>query len=303
VFSAKTGLYGIITDFGGDNTETIVYTVQIDLTTGKWIRIVKNFIYVGGSATYDGISGYDSDRDVLYYATDFSSPFLFSSDLENQVLLAPISLGLASVETIDYDSSKKRLLIYGALPDKQGNGLIAYSTTGGAGGLMSRLPEYKSIASTAVDSDNQLYYAIGTNTSAWNIGTIDLNDPNNLKSNYPITCNFTIPYSFDVNSLYYDSDTKNLIAITVTTKPALAYWVSVIPIDGMGKCTAYPIKTSSFGIATCFTYDQMTKTLWFGFARNGPSQLISYDVNTFTTTKEFDFSAQVVLEDIQVTYF
>jgi len=302
VFSAKTGLYGIITDFGGANTETIVFTVQIDPTTAKWIRIVKNFVYVGGSGTYDGISGYDSDEDVMYYATDFSSPFLYSSDLDNQLLLAPISLGLSAVLTVNYDSSQKRMLIYGQIQG-QGNGLITYSTNGGAGALVSRIPEYKSLAGTTVDTKNQIYYVIGTNSTQWNIGALDLNNPDNLDSNYPIKCNFTIPYNFELNTLCFDSDTNNLITIAVTGQPSLAYWVAIIPANGQGACTAYPIKTSVFGIATCFTYDQMTKTLWFGFAPNGPSKLISYDVKNLKMGTEFVFSDQVVLEDLQVTYF
>jgi len=303
IFAAKLGLYGIITDFGGDNTETIVFTVQIDPATGKWLKIVKNFIYVGGSGTYDGISGYDSDKDVLYYATDFSSPFLFSSDLSNQVLLAPISLGFASIWIIDYDSSQKRLLIYGEISQEDGMGLVSYSTSGGKGELLSRLPEFKSIAGTAIDSANQLYYIIGTNSSAWSIGTVDLTDPDELKSNYPIKCNFSGLYSFEVNTLYYDSDTKNLISIAVTNSPKLAYWLAIIPLSGNGACTAYPIPTSVFGIGTCFTYDQMSKTLWFGFAPNGPSKLISYDVGNLKAGVEFEFSDEVVLEDLQVTYF
>jgi len=301
IFAAKTYLYGIITDVEGDGTETIVHTVQIDPTNAQWMRIVKNFVYVGGSGTYDGISGFDSDKEVLYYATDFSTPFLYSSDLKNQLLLAPISLGFTSVLTIDYDSKLQRLLIYGALKD--GYGLVSYSTAGGKAALLSRLAEYKSVASTIVDSENQLYYVIGTNTTTWNFGVIDLADPDSLKASFNLKCNFTYPYSFELNTLYYDSDTQNLLAVAVSNSGSLAYWIAVIPIDGQGSCIAYPMKPKVFGIGTCFTYDQVTKMLWFGFAPNGPSQLIQYDVANLKIVNEFEFSNQCVLEDLQVATF
>jgi len=182
-------------------------------------------------------------------------------------------------------------------------GLISYSTSGGAGNIISRIPEYKSVAATTVDSDNQLYYIIGTNSSSWNIGTVDLNSPNQLKTNFPISCNFSIPYSFELNTLYYDSDTEILYSIAVTSQPKLAYWLAAIPLSDNGKCTAYALKTSVFGIGTCFTYDQSTKTLWFGFAANGPSRLISYDVKNLMPGQEFVFSDSVVLEDLQATEF
>jgi len=301
LFAAKTNLYGIITDVEGDYTETVVHTIQIDPTNAKWIRIVKNFVYVGSSGTYDGISGFDSDNEVLYYATDFSTPFLYSSDLKNQLLLAPIALGFTSVLTIDYDSQIKRLLIYGFLKD--GHGLMSYSTSGGKAVMLSSLPEYTSIASTIVDSEKQLYYVIGTNSSTWNFGVIDLNNPDSLKSSFNLKCNFSFPYSFELNALYYDSDTQNLLAVAVSNSPSLAYWLAVIPIDGKGSCIAYPMQPSIFGIATCFTYDQVTKMMWFGFAPNGASKLIQYDVNNLQIVNEFAFSDQVVLEDLQVATF
>jgi len=231
-------------------------------------------------------------------------PSFFSSDVEKQTLLPPIALGFAAVLNIDYDSKQKRLLVYGMLPQNKGNALMAYSTNGGPGGILSLIPEYKSVISGYVDSDNQIYYVIGSNsTTQVNIGSIDLNNPDNLLTNYQIKCNFTIPYYFELNSLYYDPDSKNLIATIATFVPALAYWLAIIPSNGQGSCTAYPMKTSMFGIATCFSYDQITKTLWFGFAPNGPSRLISYDLNKMKITNEFVFSDSVVLEDLQVTYF
>jgi len=302
VLGATLGLYGIITDFGGKDTETIVYTVQINPKTGQWIRIVKNFIYIGGSATYDGLSGYDSDNDVLYYATDFATPFLYSSDLKNQVLLPPIDMGFSFIETIDYDTVQKRLLVYGPLVNKQ-PALMSYSTNGGDAELMAYINQFTGLAATIVDSKNQLYYVIGTNSSQWSLGIIDLNDPSGLKASYPIQCNFSFAYSFEENCLYYDESQKKLYAIAVSTHPDLAYWLADIPIDKQGMCTAYPIQTSQFGIGTAFTYDQMSKTLWFGFAVNGPSRLISYDTQKHMITNDFEFSDIVVLEDLQVTYF
>jgi len=298
IYGAKLGLYGIITDFGGANTETIVYTVQINPTTGQWIRIVKNFIYVGGSGTYDGISGYDSDKDVLYYATDFATPFLYSSDLKNQVLLPPIDLGLKAVLTIDYDKSLKRLLVYGMLPN--GLGLMTYSTSGGASGLLSVLTEYTSIAATAVNSMAQLFYVVGTNSSSPNLGIIDLNNPSQLKSNFPMKCNFTFPYGIELNTLYYDELDNKLFCIAVSNSPSLKYWVAEVGISN-GNCVAYPIDTGIFGIATAFTYDQITKVMWFGFAPNGPGRLYGYDTKAHKVVSNFEFG-DTVLEDLQVTY-
>jgi len=296
------GLYGIVTDFGGSNTETIVFTVKIDPTSGTWSEIVKNFVYVGSSATFDGISGYDSDNDVLYYATDFATPFLYSSDLKNGVLLAPIALGFSSVLTIDYDTQNKRLLLYGSLPSNSGFGLMEYSTNGGPSDLMAKITQYSSLAATAVDSPNQKYYVIGSN-GTWNFGIIDLNNPTQLEASYPLKCNFTGVYSFELNSLYYDDNDKKLYAIGVTNTPRLSYWLADIPLSNPSSCVAYPMLVKDFGIATCFTYDQNTKTMWFGWAPNGPSRLISYDVAGRKISNDMVFSNRVVLEDLQVAYF
>jgi len=220
--------------------------------------------------------------------------------LKNQLLLPPIDLGLSAVETIEYDSQLKRLLIYGPLPNKQ-MALMSYSTTGGPAGILTIINQYKSLASTVVDSPNQLLYVIGTNNTQWNYGTIDLNNPTQLVSSFNLQCNFTQQFSFEINCLYYDSDDKKLYAVGVTNP--LAYWLVDIPIDQKGACTAYPMKPDEFGIATAFTYDQITKTMWFGYAVNGPSRLVSYDVKNKKISNDFVFSDQVVLEDLQVTYF
>jgi len=119
---------------------------------------------------------------------------------------------------------------------------------------------------------------------------------------YKIQCNFTNFYVFELNALYLDESDNNLIAIAETLDP-LRYWLVEIPIDQQGNCVAYDIEPGSMGVATAFSYDPKTKTLWYGYAPNGPVKLVAYDVKNHLVVKVFDFSDRLLIEDIQVTHF
>lgn len=92
--------------------------------------------------TYDGISEFDSDQKVLYYATDTDSAFIFKADVQSGCLKAPISLAAQSIGTMNYDKLQKRMFI--SYHDAQGNlNVVAYSTQKKGYYLVNSLNNYK----------------------------------------------------------------------------------------------------------------------------------------------------------------
>jgi len=301
IYAQKFGLFGIITDFAGENTETIVRTVTVDPNTGQTLRIITNFIYVGGSATYDGISALDTDKGQFYYVTDATS-FLYNVDLGKQSLLPTISMGLDYVGTFAYDSSNKRLLVWGLATDQQtkktSNYLLSYPTGNtGAASLVTQFQNIQELVGSTLDAKNQIFYFMAYNNSKEYVGSYNINTKVTSNLVEP-SCNITGQYVFAYDSFTYDPN-GGLRAVAETTNPLKYFYVT---LDVKGGCVAYPINPSAFGIATCFSFDPQSPNLYLGWAPDGPGKIITFNTKTMSITKEVALSDGFVLEDLTVAY-
>jgi len=301
-YAQKFGLYGIITDFAADDTETVVRTVIVDPTSGQTLRIITNFIYVGGSATYDGISALDSDTNQFYYVTDAASAFLWNVDLAKESLLPTISLYFDYVGSLTYDNANQRLLVWGEATDpntkKLNNYLISYPTGANTGkaSLVTQFP-FQQIAGSVVDSKNQIYYFVALNNSKEYIGKYDMTT-NKLSDLIVPTCNITDQWYFAYDSINFDP-IRGLTAVAEKANPLSYFYVT---LDISGGCVAHAITPSQFGIGTCFSFDPKGPNLYMGWAPNGPGKVITYNTQTYSVTNEVALSSGFVLEDITVAY-
>lgn len=49
------------------------------------MNVVKNFEIAGSSLTFDGISTFNDDKGIFYYAPNWPAPFVFSADVKKGV--------------------------------------------------------------------------------------------------------------------------------------------------------------------------------------------------------------------------
>jgi len=299
IVSADSGdVYAIVTE-GLDVDELEVYTVKVNTKTGSLERIVGNFLYLTGfSETYDGISGYDQDQDIIYYSTDTDSAFVYSADVQSQSLIAPISLGATDVIKLVYDSLNKRM-IFTIVSNRQLN-TVAWSTIGsGYQPLNSRVSQFdvEYYVDGTLDSKNQIYYMMFGNSTGMGWASFSTASSNSPISSGTIRCQ--VP-GLNLNYIVYDPVLGTIHGVGENQSPSLKYFlVQITP--GSWTCTAQPIKTQEFGIATAFSFLPSTHTLYVAWAPNGPGKLYTVDVRTGATSG-LVIQGGVVITDVEVEF-
>lgn len=290
VHNGSGALYGLITGFGGDNTQTVVLTVQVNPVTGNFTSIAENFIYVGSSATYDGISGFDQKNKYLYYATNFESAFVFGVDVTKGELLPPISIGSEAVTSIDWDGTGNQLLIDGLFVDDS-SAIFTLPTSGPSVELINfTAMGITTVYATVLDWKKAVYYLAFYNdsNSQFFIGTFSLAKPTTIATT-SLGCGGNIAPDF----LFIDSASGILLGIGFNST-ALAYKYFEVVAK---KCTVTDLKLT--GIVTSATYDPTATTLYLGYVDNDGSSLISYDRVKKVLSK---VTTLYVLEDLQASY-
>jgi len=299
IVSADSGdVYAIVTE-GLDVDELEVYTVKVNTQTGSLERVVGNFLYLTGfSETYDGISGYDQDQDIIYYSTDTDSAFVYSADVHNQQLIAPISLGATAVLKMVYDSLNKRM-IFTIVANRQLN-MVAWSTIGSGYNLLnSRISQFdvEYYVDGTLDSKNQLYYMMFGNSTGMGWATFSTSSPNSPISSGTLNCG--VP-GLVLNYIVYDPILSTIHGVGENASPTLKYFLIQIT-PGSYRCTAQPIKTQEFGIATAFSFLPSTHTLYVAWAPDGPGKLYSVNVRTGATSG-LVIQGGVVITDVEVEF-
>jgi len=290
VHNGSGALYGLITGFGGDSTQTVVLTVQVDPVTGNFTSIAENFIYVGSSATYDGISGFDQKNKYFYYATNFESAFVFGVDVIKGELLPPVSIGSEAVTSIDWDGTGNQLLINGLFLDES-SAIFTLPYSGPSVELINfTTMGITTIYATVLDWKKDIYYLAFYNdtSSQFEIGTFALAKPTAIVTT-SLGCGAAIAPDF----LFYDSANGILLGIGFNST-ALAYKYFEVVAK---KCTVTDLKLT--GIVTSATYDPTVTTLYLGYVDSSGSSMISYNRVKKTLSK---VSTLYVLEDLQASY-
>jgi len=287
-------LYTVVTEFGGDFTETIVWTGSIDLTTGSINKLVENFIYVGGSATYDGISDYDEANGFYYFSNDVSTPFIYSSDVRKQVIRPTISTGAQTVLRIHHDSTNNRLL--SVQQQNTGTGYVVQvptTTDGGKASVLTALPSnvnYDAILVSAFDDQSQMFYLLAGNMTNPNgpyyLSTSLFSNPQPTYQSVLLAgaCPSGIAVKTFPQYIAYDSVRKQVIAgVEKFINQDIQY--SIYIIQPNGACAARQIPLPVFGIITAWAYDSTTRLMYFALAPNGSPLIYAVNVDTMVLTQ------------------
>jgi len=290
-------LYGILTIVGGENTETIVQTVSIDLSSGNVNTLVTNFIYAGSSLTYDGISTLDDKKENLYYATDAASAFIYSANVRENKLNPPIDVGAVSILDLKMDTQSSTLYIEFA--DADNSVLIAtYSTNGGPATLLANLTdvllsEGGEIGQSTLDTTNNIWYFISYTSSGELINTVSLT--NLTATSSPLSTACQKAFSF----LFFDSSSNQLYGILELIRSGKVHY-SFATLSPSGECTESAITHEPYGIITAFSYSPYSNNVYYGLAGDSGNDICSIAVPL--TGLPNCTSVLAVVSDLEVAY-
>jgi len=304
-------VYGIYTIFGGDDTETIVQTGMFDMETGNVTTLATNFVYAGGSITYDGISTFDQQHDIFHYATDFSSAFIWGVDVSTNELTPPIDFDSDSISDMKYNPNDDNL--YVLFSDEDESILYAsYSAGNGPATIVANFTSYLAMAGElgqgAISMNNQAptpsnYYFVTYGSSGHMINVYNADTMTFSNATIQGDCgNSEIYFSY----LQYNSSTPDYVwGIQLEIADGESnYYFSTVFVES-GKCTIQKTGWGD-GIATAFTYSPASQTIYYAYAPNGSPAQICYASVGFLTApflgKETCVDVLTVLTDIEVSY-
>jgi hypothetical protein len=288
--SVQGTLYGIITDFEGNNTQTVVLTVQVDPATGAFTRVAENFVYVGSSATYDGIAGYDQQKNYLYYSSDFESAFVYGVDVTKGEILPPISINSESVNSIEWDGKNQQLLILGEFQDHSA-AVYTFPYVGPSVELINFTAQGIPIPQTTyLDWGKGIYYLIyySTAKSQYYLVQFPISNAASLQST-PLNCG----NAFSPDYLFLDSTSGVLFGVGFNATGKLYKYFTI------KGTTCSVVDVGLTGIVTAATYDPTSHMLYLGYASTG-NALLTLDITTLKVISKP--STLRVLEDLQVSY-
>jgi len=253
-------VYAVITEFIDKYTETAIFTVSVDLTTGAVKNVTENFIYNGGSATVDGVSAFDPKTGIYWYATDAATPYIYSTNVYQKTVDPPLDTGATYVDLLVANSGTG--LLWAIVEASNGNFLISVRNDGTVKTAMQFNSGYNLdyICSGAIDSVKNLFYLIvSTNASirnpAYKIFTIDLASNQVVFTSPSIMNGPGFPQYFG-----FDRASGNLYGMfEQSTNENLIYSAMVLnPQTGFVSLNAVPSIT---GIITCSTYSNQISRL------------------------------------------
>eukprot|EP01112_Ceratiomyxa_fruticulosa_P002949 TRINITY_DN1335_c0_g1_i1.p1 TRINITY_DN1335_c0_g1~~TRINITY_DN1335_c0_g1_i1.p1 ORF type:complete len:323 (+),score=63.56 TRINITY_DN1335_c0_g1_i1:90-1058(+) len=294
---SQASLYGIVTEFSNNDTTTILYTVEIDPSTGDFTYLFQNFVYLGGSMTWNGISGFDQKRDILFWSVNYDSSFIFSADMDTATLRAPMTINSVWIQNYIVDPSADRVYVEAGYLDKSGTREYWYvaslSLDTGASYLMTNLTEagIESITLSALDYNSGIYYMIASGVWA----QFSLSEPTDITTKTLACSNIFQPVW-----MAFNPNTNSFIGIGEGIKPNIHYsFIHFNITDDEVTCDVKPFQLKEVGIITCFTFDPTVGSLYLGVGTNTGSFLITYNTATGAQTS---VAVDYTLADCQVSY-
>eukprot|EP01112_Ceratiomyxa_fruticulosa_P024322 TRINITY_DN990_c0_g1_i1.p1 TRINITY_DN990_c0_g1~~TRINITY_DN990_c0_g1_i1.p1 ORF type:complete len:322 (+),score=53.15 TRINITY_DN990_c0_g1_i1:205-1170(+) len=298
--SNPVSLYGIGTAWSGSAS---FYTVAINAETNTWDYQVQNARF-GGTITYtSGISAFDQNNKILYFALDGGfGGLLFSSSVSspqtssngvisslncpNIISLAWSDIGSIFVTCLNADSS---LTLLDFQVDPQGFDLEIFNyTANGIGNYGS--------AQLATDDTN--VYAVFSYSNAAKLVVTPINSPT-LSTIHSISCS-----GADLTYVKFNSKTFELVAIGTPDNSRSTAVFQISPTNGQCK------KISTTGIPLIFneyavTFNPLGQTFYFVSYNNAGGVISTYDLttNVFNSSDSTDtaygpiISLEVVLND------
>jgi len=287
-YVAGAGLYGVVTTLGGAGTQTVVVTVKIDPTSGNFTNVAECFIYIGASATYDGISAYDQKNNYLYYASDFDSAFVFGVDIAKGELLPPISIGSEAVTSISWDGTNNQLLLTGTFQDKS-QAVFTFPYVGPSVELVNFTALGISAADvTYLNWKTGTFYFVFFNGSSYYIGSLQLSKPTAITS-APLGCGQML----SPDNLFFDNTNNAVFGIGYDSSAQAFKYFTVKNKSCVVTDLGLP------GIVTAATYDPTANKLYLGYV-DKTTQLVTVDTTTAKVIARVPTT--MVIEDIQVSY-
>jgi len=296
---SQNPLYGVVTEFAANLTETTVYTVKV-FQNGTTENVVENFRYLGGSIAYDGISTFDQRNKILYYAVNFESAFVYAVDVVRGNLVAPISIGATWIENLEWDPKFDDIYAEAVYVDSDTQqitaAVVSFSTNSSSPTrVVANLTELgiENVGETALDWNSGIYYLtyLNSSTAIPYLGSFLLNSAKTSFSTFRLDCG-----GFSIDFLSFEPNSNTLIGVGVIGSPSLKYSILSIEIPS-GKCSSKPIEVN--GVITASSYDPTISTIYIGVAPDRSPQLYSYSLKT---SKLSSVPTTYILEDVQASY-
>jgi len=282
VFSVAnaSSLYGIVQWFGANDTQVQNYLIEIDPTSGNWTNITDTFDSIFFSFDNLGISGYDQENQIFYYATNFDASFIYRADTQTGENLPPLATASTMVLSIVNDQINDQMLFNGIYGN---DSLIVTIPTNPARGseIFFNFTEVGisvyGVVSTVVDNVAGTFYVLYLPVVAVNVtaslGQFPLADPSPSKfTNITWPCGKYLP-----DFLAYDSTLQKFVGIH---SEGYVYHYLEVTSDGL-KCTITPLGEFLEGLETACTYDPTTTNLYFSYVTSFGTQLGIYNVVTY----------------------
>jgi len=274
-------MYAVVTS--ATWTETLMWVVQVDTTTGAFSNVTSTTVYGGGSATEDGISAFDENNKIYYYTTDVVPPMIVYVNVKSKQDLGIIDLYMNAIFSLTVNPLTSELFVVGY---NQNNIVVinGVSYPEGSVRLVLQLPSDLQDSSIGTfDPTHNLFYLITYNNSGFVLTGINPKSGNivSLKA-------FNCPQIFAQNIKFDPKD--GMIhggGINPSTPHVLKYYqLTINPKTGFCNSTLVP---TAMGIITAWSYDPVNRNMWYADAINGGNLLravnvdTGYQVDTFNT--------------------
>jgi len=289
----KPKLWGRFTNVGKSGERTIDHCVKIDLESDTYQIVSNNYIYVGGSATVDGISTFDQTRGVFYYTTDGSTRSVFQVQVTTGTLLPTIDFYAYAIGALKFDHVQSRLIV--AYYNQQKLPVLAlYSVNEGPISTVPLQPGVQ-LGNAAYDGKKQLYYNAVYAGSANKTIINTINVQSGATNTATITCPGYVINMF-INNFKGSESLWGLMEY-FTPQNQLKYYIAEITPNKNSQCN--PILLPTTGIVTASTFSESTGSLVYNEAINGGDLIHEFNVKTRQTKAP---NIGIVLEDLQIQH-
>lgn len=283
----NASLYGIYVN--NVQNENIVYTVKVDLSTGNFTFLAKNFVYVGDAFVYNGISTFDTKKQILYYGLNLNSDYVESIDVANLTLQPPVSIGAVQLDEIVRDTPNNQLFITGTFADNS-SAIYSIPDSGQASEVLNLTKAGMGTVVAAVlnqTAAGDQYIFIHVNSKyQFQLANFAISNPKELES-------IAFPCGTQWQPLYLAVDNQKLLGITGNSAGNDYAYFEIVG----GKCLTKNLKLSGNIISA--TYDPTEQVIYMSYSGlNGGSTIEIYNTSSYSLSSIPSFD---VLADIEVS--
>jgi len=284
-------LYAVVTT--ATWTETLMWIVQVDTTAGTFTNVTSTEVYGGGSATIDGISGYDAKNQIYYFTTDTVPPVVSYASIKTKADLGIIDLYNNAIISLTVNPNTNELFVVGTTQTNI-NVITGVSYPEGNTRLVLQLPnDYQGSSVGTFDGAHNIFYLLSRNTSGNYLLGINPKTGDIMSVQGFPKCNDIYPQNikFDSNDgMIYGGGEG------ISDSHILKYYQLAIN-PKTGSCNSTLVETEN-GIITSWSYDPVNRNVWYADAINGGNLLKA--VNVDTGKQVSSFNTEWILENMEI---